>query len=66
MHLNVWILVHISARSRKLPKAENDVFTSVLRLRKYVHLLFSTNTAGRKEAIVSTCSPLPNRFTIKV
>ena len=27
---------------------------------------FSTyNTAGRREAIVSTCSPLPNRFMIK-
>ena len=58
--------VHISVRSRELLKAKNGAFTGALRLRELVHMLLTYNTAGWREAIVSTRPPLPNRFMIKV
>lgn len=35
-------------------------------MRELVHMLLTYNTAGWREAIVSTHPPLPNRFMIKV
>lgn len=58
---------HISVRLRELLKAENRRF---YRCSPFAgtdpHAISTYNTAGRREAIVSTCSPLLNRFMIKV
>ena len=59
--------VHISARSRKLLKAKNRRFYMCSPFAETCPHAFSTyNTAGRRDAVVSTCSPLPNQFMIKV
>ncbi len=50
-----------TAQSRK------SVLLQVLSVCGNLSTCFSTyHTAGRRETIVSTCSPLPNRFMIKV
>ena len=58
---------HISVRSRELLKAGNRRF---YRCSPFVgtcpHAFSASNTAGRRAAIVSTCSTLPGRFTITV
>ena len=37
-----------------------------VRLRELVHVFFTYNTVGRREAIVLTCPPLVDWFMIKV
>ena len=58
---------HISVRMRELFKAGKRRF---YRCSPYAGIcpgaISTYNTAGRREAIVSTCSPLLNRFMIKV
>lgn len=58
---------HISVRSRELLKAEKRRFYIGSPFAEICPHAFPTyNTAGRRDAIVSTCSPLLNRFMIKV
>ena len=58
---------HISVRSRELLKAKKRRFYRCSPFAGTCPHAFSTyHTAGRRETIVSTCSPLPNRFMIKV
>ena len=58
---------HIPVRLREVLKAEKRRFYIGSTFAEICPHAFSTyNTAGRREAIVSTCSPLPNRFMSKV
>ena len=58
---------HISVRLRELLKAENRRFYGCSPFAGTGPRVSSTyHTAGRREAIVSTCSPLLDRFMIKV
>lgn len=58
---------HISVRLRELLKAEKRRFYICSPFAEICPGAISTyNAAGRREAIVSTCSPLLNRFMIKV
>ena len=58
---------HISVRLRELLKAENRRFYRCSPFAGTGPRVSSTyHTAGRREAIVSTCSPLLDRFMIKV
>lgn len=58
---------HISVRSQELLKAEKRRFYRCSPFAEICPGAFPTyNTAGRREAIVSTCSPLLSRFMIKV
>ena len=58
--------VHISVRLRELLKAKKRHFYRCSPFAEICPSAISTyNTAGRREAIVSTCSPLLNRFMIK-
>ena len=59
--------IHISVRSRELLKAPKQRFYICPPLAEICPRAISTyNTAGRRETIVSTCSPLLNRSMIKV
>jgi hypothetical protein len=59
--------VHISVRLRELLKAKKRHFYRCSPFAEICPSAISTyNTAGRREAIVSTCSPLLDRFMIKV
>lgn len=58
---------HISVRLRELLKAEKRRFYRCSPFAEICPGAFPTyNTAGRREAIVSICSPLLDRFMIKV
>lgn len=58
---------HISIRLRELLKAEKRRFYICSPFAEICPGAISTyNTAGRREAIVSTCSSLLNQFMIKV
>ena len=58
---------HIPVRLREVLKAEKRRFYICSPFAEICPGAISTyNAAGRREAIVSTCSPLLNRFMIKV
>lgn len=64
-HLNAWFPGTFPSVCGNCSKPKIGAFTGA-RFAGICPHAFLPITAGRREAIVSTCSPLPNRFMIKV
>ncbi len=65
-YLNVWIPYTFPFVCGNCSKPKIGAVTGALRLRELVHMFFYLSYGGQKGAIVSTYSPLLNRFIITV